>query len=720
MRCLNCRRDGIALDTQVCPQCGVYLPSLMRDLLPPGTLLDGGKYRIDYALGQGGFGITYRAADLNLDRLVAIKEFYPQAYVHREDSTGRLTVPLAEANAYQRWLQRFEREGRILARLNHPGIVKVFSLFKERETAYIVMELLTGKTLGDELEAQTEKKLSPERLEAVMAALVSALDTVHQEGVYHLDLKPDNVMVTQEGRIVLVDFGAARQDLQGSEANPGKKSTSAFTMEYAPPELIGGQPVSAASDLFELGMILHELLTGQRPEAAWNRLLRDAWTPATLAEPWAKMLTAALRLRPEERPQSIAQWWQTRGGAQPQQRQQPVTQTYIQPIPSQSPSQPETAADPPQETAAHLRQNTQTYVQHTPATNNLQPQPESPAPVAPPPPQPPQQVNRRGFNRRWLLLGGLGATGLGGAWLLSLLLERQPKQPPALQSDSTPATPPNSSSLPTQAFKFEVVTVNEVGSVIKREQTQANRFIETLAKGITLEMVAIPAGEFLMGSPDNEQFRDKTESPQHRVTVPAFYIGQHVITQAQWRAVMGNNPAKFQGETHPVQMISWNDAQAFCQKLSQQTGRTYRLPSNAEWEYACRAGTTTPFHFGPTITTDLANYQGNYAYGAGTKGQQRQTPLPVGSFPANGFGLREMHGNVWEWCEDIAHPNYQGAPTDGSAWVTDGDPDVRVLRGGSGTLAPDSVVLPIPTLRPRSPLEVLTMVCESFWRLSNS
>jgi formylglycine-generating enzyme required for sulfatase activity len=729
MRCLNCRRDGIALDTQVCPQCGVYLPSLMRDLLPPGTLLDGGKYRIDYALGQGGFGITYRAADLNLDRLVAIKEFYPQAYVHREDSTGRLTVPIAEANAYQRWLQRFEREGRILARLNHPGIVKVFSLFKERETAYIVMELLTGKTLGDELDAQDDKKLSPERLEAVMAALVSALDTVHHEGVYHLDLKPDNVMVTQEGRIVLVDFGAARQDLQGSEANPSKKSTSAFTMEYAPPELIGGQPVSAASDLFELGMILHELLTGQRPEAAWNRLLRDAWTPATLAEPWAEMLTAALRLRPEERPQSVAQWWQTRGGAQPQQRQQPVTQTYIQPIPSQPPSQSETAADPPQETAAHLRQqtaaiaqpttnqlpagqisnqqvasqqvanlqapqqpqrqNTQTYVQHTPATNNLQPQPERPAPIAPTSAKSPQQVNRRGFNRRWLLLGGLGATGLGGAWLLSLLLERQPKQPPALQSDSTPATPPtNSPSLPTQAFKFEVVTINEVGTVIKREQTQANRFIETLAKGITLEMVAIPAGEFLMGSPENEQFRDKTESPQHRVTVPAFYIGQHVITQAQWRAVMGNNPAKFQGETHPVQMISWNDAQAFCQKLSQQTGRTYRLPSTAEWEYACRAGTTTPFHFGPTITTYLANYQGNYAYGAGPKGQQRQTPLPVGSFPANGFGLREMHGNVWEWCEDIAHPNYQGAPTDGSAWVTDGDPDVRVLRGGSWNISP--------------------------------
>jgi serine/threonine protein kinase len=284
----------------------------MRDLLPHGTLLDGGKYRIDYALGQGGFGITYRAADLNLDRLVAIKEFYPGDYVQRNSTSGGITVPTSDADSYGRWLMRFEREGRILARLAHPGIVKVHSLFKERETAYLVMELLQGGTLADELKQQPNHSLSKARIVNIMTALTAALDTVHQEGVYHLDLKPDNVMVTQDGRIVLVDFGAARQDLNALGTERSKKSTSAFTMEYAPPELIGGQSVSAASDLFELGMILHEMLTGQRPDSSWNRLLRDTWSAAEpLEKPWRELVTTALRLRPEERPQSVMRWWQT-------------------------------------------------------------------------------------------------------------------------------------------------------------------------------------------------------------------------------------------------------------------------------------------------------------------------------------------------------------------------------------------------------------------------
>ena len=128
---------------------------------------------------------------------------------------------------------------------------------------------------------------------------------------------------------------------------------------------------------------------------------------------------------------------------------------------------------------------------------------------------------------------------------------------------------------------------------------------------------------------------------------------------------------------------------AFCEKLSELTGRTYRLPSEAEWEYACRAETTTPFHFGPTITTDLANYDGNYTYGNGPKGTYRQQTTDVGSFPPNAFGLYDMHGNVWERCQDVWHENYEGAPTDGSAWLEGGDQSWRVLRGGSWFGSPD-------------------------------
>jgi len=206
-------------------------------------------------------------------------------------------------------------------------------------------------------------------------------------------------------------------------------------------------------------------------------------------------------------------------------------------------------------------------------------------------------------------------------------------------------------------------------------------------------MVAIPGGTFLMGSPESEQGQSDRESPQHTVTIQPFFMGKFSVTQAQWQAVaslpkvnihLKSDPSDFKGANRPVEQVSWNDAVEFCRRLSKATGREYRLPSEAEWEYACRAGTTTPFHFGETITTDLANYNGNYNYGSGSKGQYREQTTDTGSFPANTFGLHDMHGNVWEWCQDTWHENYNGAPTDGSAWVYENaNQNRRILRGGS-------------------------------------
>jgi formylglycine-generating enzyme required for sulfatase activity len=196
----------------------------------------------------------------------------------------------------------------------------------------------------------------------------------------------------------------------------------------------------------------------------------------------------------------------------------------------------------------------------------------------------------------------------------------------------------------------------------------------------------------MMGSPETEKRRSSDESPQHKVTVEPFYMGKYPVTQAQWEAVMGNNPSRFKGKNRPVENVSWNDAVEFCKRLSDMTGKTYRLPSEAQWEYACRAGTTSPFYFGETITTDLANYRGtdrtiggttySGSYGSGPKGVYREETTEVGSFPPNAFGLYDMHGNVWEWCADSWHGNYEGAPSDGSVWEG-GDESRRVLRGGS-------------------------------------
>ncbi|HBB33985.1 MAG TPA: formylglycine-generating enzyme family protein [Cyanobacteria bacterium UBA8803] len=242
-------------------------------------------------------------------------------------------------------------------------------------------------------------------------------------------------------------------------------------------------------------------------------------------------------------------------------------------------------------------------------------------------------------------------------------------------------------------FEFEVVTVNRRGEIIHREIKQAKYFTQPLGKNASLEMVYIPGGTFLMGSPEGEG--SDSERPQHLVTVQPFFMSKYPITQAQWRAVaalpqvqrqLELDPSDFKGADRPIENVDWSDAVEFCERLSrfsQDTGRSYRLPSEAEWEYACRAGTTTPFHFGETITTELANYRGTSTYADGPPGIYREETTSVGSFPPNAFGLYDMHGNVWEWCADSWHDNYERATSDGSVWRDDNDNQLKLLRGGS-------------------------------------
>ncbi|BAZ33905.1 hypothetical protein NIES4074_64190 (plasmid) [Cylindrospermum sp. NIES-4074] len=234
--------------------------------------------------------------------------------------------------------------------------------------------------------------------------------------------------------------------------------------------------------------------------------------------------------------------------------------------------------------------------------------------------------------------------------------------------------------------------------VINRTPKTAQYYVEELGNGIKLEMVLIPGGSFIMGSPEEELEHQSNESPQHEVTIKPFCMGKYQVTQGQWQAVaalpqinheLDPDPSSFKGKNRPVEQVSWDEAVEFCSRLSNHTKRHYRLPSEAEWEYACRAGTTTPFHFGETITSELANYNANSVYGSGEEGIYRDETTDVGSFGvANNFGLYDMHGNVWEWCADHWHDNYEGAPTDGSAWLNDNDNLDRLLRGGSWFLNP--------------------------------
>jgi formylglycine-generating enzyme required for sulfatase activity len=241
---------------------------------------------------------------------------------------------------------------------------------------------------------------------------------------------------------------------------------------------------------------------------------------------------------------------------------------------------------------------------------------------------------------------------------------------------------------------------------LQRYSDKARYFTQHIGNKVSIDMVQIPGGSFMMGSPETEEGHESNESPQHLVTLPSFFMGKYPVTQAQWRSVVSSTtqvkrsidpePSNFDGDDLPVEQVSWLDAEEFCLRLSKLSDREYRLPSEAEWEYACRAGTATPFHFGATIGSDIANYRAQDwelggttypgKYGPGELGKFRETTTPVGSFKiANRFGLYDMHGNVWEWCLDHWHDSYADAPEDGSAWLdlSAEENAPRVLRGGS-------------------------------------
>jgi formylglycine-generating enzyme required for sulfatase activity len=259
--------------------------------------------------------------------------------------------------------------------------------------------------------------------------------------------------------------------------------------------------------------------------------------------------------------------------------------------------------------------------------------------------------------------------------------------------------------------KFEVATIelkesrNFLGRksppkvVINRRTKEDWQYVETLEPTRTLELIKIPTGSFMMGTPSGELESTKSEQPQRLVNVSEFYLGKCLITQSQWwfgaslpmvEIELNLDPSNFKGKDLPVEQVSWLEAIEFCARLSLHTGREYGLPTEAEWEYACRAGTITPFHFGETIDPQVANYDGNYVYGRGQKGIDRNKTTPVGSLKAaNNYGLYDMHGNVWEWCQDHWHSDYEGSPRDGSAWININEKDnPRVLRGGSWSYNP--------------------------------
>jgi formylglycine-generating enzyme required for sulfatase activity len=254
------------------------------------------------------------------------------------------------------------------------------------------------------------------------------------------------------------------------------------------------------------------------------------------------------------------------------------------------------------------------------------------------------------------------------------------------------------SSLKLASFQFEIVKVDSQGKIIEKIRNWTRYFTENLGEQNDLEMVLIPSGIFTMGTPFTEKNSTDWERPQHLAIIQPFAMSKYPVTQSQWRFVAGLpkikrglelNPSRFSGDFLPVEQVSWYEAIEFCARLSQYTGKQYALPSETQWEYACRAGTTTPFHYGETLNTDLANYDGSHTYQKETSGIYRMATSPVGMFPPNLFGLYDLHGNVWEWCIDTWQIDYTNAPSDCLPWLSSDNINHSPLRGGAWYSTPE-------------------------------
>jgi formylglycine-generating enzyme required for sulfatase activity/tRNA A-37 threonylcarbamoyl transferase component Bud32 len=636
--CLNpaCSHPQNPDGYQFCQGCG-------QDLAKTAKAYDfHGRYRASKFLGEGAFGRAYQAEDLNF---------------HGKPRVIKKLMTQLQGTAFKQAQELFEREAVILDELIHPQLARVYDYFQDGNSLYLVREFIEGETLWSEV--KRKGRFSEKKIQYILEELLSILDYLHSNQVLNLNIKPENIIHRQtDGKLVLIDFWGIKF-VTGTTQNQQETHVD-------PPDAVLEQmlePSNPSSDIYGLGVTCVRLLTGCLPpnndlkkEPIYDEK-RSRWL-------WKEYLKKQEIQVSQHLERVLDKMLQHSAGDRYQSAQEVLDDLRV--------TQPTTIQLLNQFLEANKTQTTsrQTIISR--------------------PSQPPSSVvsgvNNLLTRKQFLKLAGWGGVGIM-ATFVAALLSRQFRA--NFLSSFEPPVPSGKKLL---SYRFDVITVNSKGEALNRETKQAKYFTVYLGNDTSLDLVAIPGGKFLMGSPSTEKGHNDNESPQREVTVSPFYLARYPITQAQWEAVMGKNPAAFKGADRPVEGVSWDDCLQFCEQLSQISGLNFRLPSEAEWEYACRAGTNTPFHFGETITSDLANYNGNYTYAEETQGKFRQETTPVGSFPPNAFGLYDMHGNVWEWCGDTWQKNYEGAPTDGRAWINknNNEKQLRVLRGGSWYMDPEN------------------------------
>ena len=565
--------------------------------LKQGTLLQGGKYKIEATLGQGTFGITYLGtARLTLNgglgareivTKVAIKEFFMRE-VNVRDRDGQ-TVEGSSSSVFTNYRHRFRREAENLAKLDHPNIIRVYDVFDENGTTYYSMEYVEGLTLDAYI--QQHHPLPEADAIAILGRVCSALSFMHSQRMLHLDLKPKNIMCSTKGEVFLIDFGLSKQF--GANGEPESSTTiGAGTPGYAPIEQVkqikdGTFP--ATLDIYALGATIYKTLTGQRPPEA----------PVILNEGFPDGPLVQLHRSPSLI-QVVARCMS------------PMRKDRYQTVADLLRAYPPLAAE---DEKTEIKEDTEATI----LNNNTG-----------------RQIN------------------------LSHCTNKQCGK--EIPSDA-------------QFCPYCGTAVAKPGN-----SAAANK-LDITVNGVTFTMVRVEGGTFTMGATAEQKGAFDEEKPAHRVTLSDYYIGQTEVTQALWKAVMGETPTSDDdqwwpevglGDNYPAYYISDDDVLSFISKLNSLTGRTFRMPTEAEWEYAARGGNKSKgYRYSGGNTLDNVGWYWD---------NSDQTTHLVAQKAANELGLYDMSGNVWEWCSDW-YGTYSSSSQTNPTGPSKGS--CRVLRGGS-------------------------------------
>lgn len=615
-------------------------------------------FRIMRVLGQGAMGVVFLTEDVNLKRVTALK-------VLRQQIRG------AGMNSK---VERFLLEARAAASIDHPSIAQVYEINQHDGWWYIAMEYLEGGSLHDVL--KRTGPLPVRRAAMMLADAARGLAAAHEAGIVHRDVKPGNLMLTRGGRCKVVDFGLVKLD--SGENLFGDDLAVLGTPHYIAPEVVLRQGATAASDVYSLGATAYLLLAGKTPfTGADIETIMKARVSAdppdlrehapTLPPSVADLIRIAMDRDPAKRPS--AEVFAAALQVELAQAEDAGAPSPFAPS-SAPPSGPATSLSMPPVTVGSASVRPPGHAS-TPRTG---PSPETPdgAPLDRRTPTP--SAARRRILPTLAILLGIVATGALAAWMLSLFTASS-----ASDRGAEPST-------------FRAADPTGFGAAVDAKAPPPR---ETISNTIGMRLVSIPAGTFAMGSPASELDRNTDERTVQVTLTRPIFMGATEVTQQQWADIMGADYTPPEG-THPNESMglrflgpslpaysSWHEATEFCRRLSNLEKKTYRLPSEAEWEYACRAGTSTPYATGSTLQPSDAAFDAAEATGRPSR------PMAVGTFPPNPWGLYDMHGNVMEWCADHYAEYPLGPLTDPLGVSKDTKQDQpRVLRGGSWDTPP--------------------------------